>query len=355
MSRGVFGALVLLLTGLGAGGARAEDARALPQHLRDTGLYAAGSSAGSWQISADVLAFSPQYPLWSDGATKRRWIWLPPGTSVDAAAADAWDFPRGTKLWKEFSHGSVIETRYIERGQDGAWRFGSYVWTPDGKDALLAPASGIREISAAGAPNARYTIPAEGDCRACHEGAPVPVLGFSALQLSPDRDPLAPHAEKAANTVDLATLARRGLLRNLSPALLAAPPRISAATPAERAALGYLHGNCGNCHNEEGPLAVLEMTLAQRVAAPLATRDAVKRSIVNVPSQFRARGAPRDAARIEPGHLESSVIALRMKSRDPLQQMPPLGTQAVDAEALNLLARWIENLKGPASGSAHSK
>jgi hypothetical protein len=341
-----------LLTALGAGGARADDARALPRHLRDTGLYVAGSTS---EVRADVMAFSPQYPLWSDGATKRRWIWLPPGTSIDAAAADAWDFPRGTKLWKEFSHGGAIETRYLERGMDGAWRFGSYVWNAEGTDAVLAPASGIREIAAAGAPNGRYSIPAEDDCRACHEGAPVPVLGFSALQLSPDRDPLAPHAEKVANAVDLKTLASRGVLKNLSAALIARPPRIAASSPAERAALGYLHGNCGNCHNDEGPLAVLEMTLAQRVAAPPGAQDAVKRSIVDVPSQFRARGAPRDAARIEPGRLDVSVIAMRMGSRDPLQQMPPLGSQAVDAEALSLLARWIETLPAPRSGAGHAR
>ena len=61
---------------------RAADVPALPQHLRDTGLYAEG-----------VLAFSPQYPLWSDGAVKNRWIYLPPGTSIDATQPDAWEFP----------------------------------------------------------------------------------------------------------------------------------------------------------------------------------------------------------------------------------------------------------------------
>jgi hypothetical protein len=91
------------------------------------------------------------------------------------------------------------------------------------------------------------------------------------------------------------------------------------------------------------------------VAAPPGARDAVKRSIVNVPSQFRAHGAPRDADRIEPGHLDASVIAMRMGSRDPLQQMPPLGTQSVDTEALGLIARWIETLPGPVSGSGHAK
>jgi hypothetical protein len=72
-------------------------------------------------------------------------------------------------------------------------------------------------------------------------------------------------------------------------------------------------------------------------------------SIVGVESAFRPTGAPRDAARIAPGHLDGSVIALRMSSRDPLQQMPPLGTSAVDAEAVALLARWIESLPTPSS------
>jgi hypothetical protein len=310
--------------------ARADDARGIPQHLGDTGLYVGGSSS---QVSSDVLPFSPQYPLWSDGAAKRRWIWLPPGTSIDASKPDAWEFPIGTKLWKEFAHGRALETRFLERAADGNWRFGSYVWNADGSDAVLAPPTGLR---------ARYNIPSENDCRACHEGAPVVVLGFSALQLSPDRDPLAPHAERMAGSVDLRQLVARGLLRNLPQEFLVHPPRIAAANPAERAALGYLHGNCGNCHNDEGPLAVLDMTLAQRVAAPVP--GAVLRSIVGVQSQFVPAGAPADAARIAPGHLAASVIAARMSSRDPLEQMPPLGTSAVDREALALVARWIEGL-----------
>lgn len=330
-----------VLTLAGPADAHADDAigaRGLPQHLADTGLYSSGG-----EISAHVLPFSPQYPLWSDGAAKRRWIYLPPGTSIDASQPDAWEFPRGTKLWKEFSHGRAVETRYIERAPDGSWRFGSYVWNADGSDAILAPAAGVRDLSAPNAPGARYTIPSESDCRACHEGAPVPVLGFSALQLSPDRDPLAPHADTGAAVVNLRTLTARGLLAKLPPALLAAPPRIAASSPAERAALGYLHGNCGNCHNAEGPLAVLDMTLAQRVAAPAAANPVLE-SIVDVESQFHARGAPAGAPRIAPGHEATSVIALRMASRDPLQQMPPLGTTAIDAEAMRLIGRWIESL-----------
>lgn len=308
-----------------------------PLRLRDTGLYAEGSSS---RLHDGVLPFSPQYPLWSDGAAKRRWIYLPPGTSIDASNPDAWDFPRGTKLWKEFSHDRAIETRYIERGMDGEWRFASYVWNADGSDALLAPPNGIRELAVPGAPGGRYAIPARDDCRACHEGAPVPVLGFSALQLSPDRDRGSPHAEMSAPVEDLRSLVARGLLRNLPAAFLSTPPRIQAATADERAALGYLHGNCGHCHNDDGPLAVLEMTFAQRVGAAAPSTGAVLRSTVDVPSALRI-------ARVAPGHPEASALVARMHSREPLQQMPPLGTSAVDAEAMTLISRWIESLSSP--------
>ena len=62
MTRAVLSALVLLLTGLGAGGARAEPARALPQHLRDTGLFVEGSMT---DVRPDVMAFSgiPSYKI----------------------------------------------------------------------------------------------------------------------------------------------------------------------------------------------------------------------------------------------------------------------------------------------------
>jgi hypothetical protein len=330
--------LFLLLASMGVQGiVRAADTGALPEHLADTGLYVHGSTS---RLQADVLQFSPQYPLWSDGATKHRWIKLPPGTSIDAAQPDAWDFPRGTKLWKEFSLGGRVETRYIERGIDGIWRYASYVWNAEGTDALLAPAAGIRDLPVRGQ---RYSIPAQDDCRACHEAAPVPVLGFSALQLSPERDRQSPHADApdaSTQFEDLRTLAARGLLTRLPPELLANPPRIQAKNSTERAALGYLHGNCGHCHNDDGPLAVLEMSMAQRVSAK-SPADSVMRSLAGVTSQFRVPGG---AARVAPGHPESSVVALRMQSRDTRTQMPPLGTSEVDVEAMSLIGQWIESL-----------
>ncbi len=316
----------------------AHTSDAPPQRLHDTGLFSPGSTT---DIASGVLAFSPQYPLWSDGATKRRWIALPPGTSIDAAKPDAWVFPRGTRLWKEFSTGSRVETRFIERLQDGSWRYATYVWNEAGTDAVLAPADGTALVARTG--ERRYLIPSEGDCRACHEGAPVPVLGFSALQLSPDRDPLAPHAEPA-NGIDLRELATRGWLRGLPQALLERPPRIAAASPVERAALGYLHGNCAHCHGKPdaaGASVPVGVVLAQETAEPNGAA-AVVRSLIGTPSRFRPASARQPAQLVAPGASHASVLPIRMRSRDPRVQMPPLGTEVPDSEALALIERWID-------------
>jgi len=323
-----------LVAALLPGFAAASGALPLPQRLSDTGLYAPGTR----EPAAGTIAFSPQYPLWSDGTSKRRWIQLPPGASIDASRADSWEFPAGTKLWKEFAFGRAIETRMIERLADGSWRFAAYVWNDDGTDAELAPPRGI-VVAAAAAPGGRYKVPGRGDCLACHEGGATPVLGFSALQLSPDRDPLAPHAD--ANPADLRSLAARGVLRNLPQQLLDSPPRIAAASPTARAALGYLHGNCGHCHNDAGSLASLDLALQQQAAAPGASAERTLKSLLGQSSRFRAHDG-KATQRVVSGSNDSSVLAVRMKTDNPMARMPPLGVQVADLEGIALIERWIK-------------
>jgi hypothetical protein len=310
----------------------------LPQRLRDTGLYGDDGTT----VRAGVVAFAPQYPLWSDGATKRRWIHLPAGTAIDASKPDAWEFPRGTRLWKEFSQGRRAETRLIERLADGSWRFAAYAWNAEGTDAVLVHEDGLT-IDVPGAPDGRYAIPSRNDCLACHEGAAVPVLGFSALQLSPDRDPLAPHAERtSADHADLRTLVERGLVRNLPASLTATPPRIAAPTPIARAALGYLHANCGHCHNDAGTLMGVDMVLSQRVDDPIQSVSRTLKSLVNRGTRYRARdtGAVK---RFVPGHADASLVSVRMRTTNPLARMPPVGVEVVDDEGAALVDRWIQH------------
>jgi hypothetical protein len=316
--------------------AASERSAPLPQRLSDTGLYVVGAVT---TVRADHMAFAPQYPLWSDGTSKRRWIYLPPATAVDASLVDAWEFPVGTRLWKEFSYDRRVETRFIERLADGSWRFAAYVWNEAGTDAVLAAEDGaVLPISAA--PDGRYTVPSRNDCLACHDGAPVPVLGFSALQLSPDRDPLAPHAEPARKEhPNLSNLVVSGRLHNLPRHYVDQPPRIAATSSTERAALGYLHGNCGHCHNDAGALTGLELVLAQQADAAAQSSERTMQSLLGHSSRFRPQGA--DSAQRIAREGGTHVLTLRMKTNNPLARMPPLGVQQFDAEGVALVERWI--------------
>lgn len=318
-----------------------------PEHLSETGLVV---DACSGTLSAGVRPFAPRYPLWSDGAAKRRWVYLPEGARIDASDPYAWSFPVGTKFWKEFRFEERVETRYMERVADGSWLYATYLWSADGVEALRAPEGGLRAHCATER-GTRHDIPAIQDCRACHEGSPSRVLGFSALQLGSERDPEAPHAERPEpGSLDLDELLESGRLAGSEAAIRAAGRPIEARTPRERAALGYLHANCAGCHNSAGPLAALGLELEYRhEAIPPTLRTALAR-----PSRYQPTGTI-DAQRIAPGDPGRSVLYQRAASRFGPTQMPPLGTHAVDEDALALLREWIESgLAEPVTVAADS-
>jgi len=241
-------------------------------------------------------------------------------------------------LWKEFAfNGHRVETRFIERSAQG-WLFATYQWNEDETDAPLAPEFGVAR-SAEIRPGVRHSIPSRTDCLACHAASDARVLGINTLQLSADRDPNAPHAEPVPEGgVSLQALVERGLLRGLPPRYLRVPPRIDARTPTARAALGYLNTNCGICHTSTGQLASLGFSLRYSLGLPVSASPAAVLTAVGRPSHFQVPGAK---VRLAPGNPDASVLVARISSRNPVTQMPPLGTHLVDDDAVRLIRKWI--------------
>lgn len=315
---------------------------ALPQRLSETGLFVEGSTQ---QVLQGVLAYEPQFGLWTDGAAKRRWIYLPPGQGIDVAQADSWQFPAGTRLWKEFAFGRAVETRFMELQADGQWRYATYVWRPDGRDAVLAPVDGIADLPVPGAPGGRATIPSRADCLVCHDNGATPVLGFSALQLSTGGS-TAPvgNQNSQAPQVDLPQLLRARLLRNVAPQWSKSQPDIPATDAVERAALGYLHGNCGYCHNDTGPLASLDLSLLQSADASTRSRARTLQTLLRTMGRYRDSAAPQLVQRVVAGDPTASILLHRMRSTSPSARMPPLGVSRPDNDATRLIERWIRSL-----------
>ena len=314
---------------------------AAPSRLGETGLYLPGQPGS---VDPANRPYSPQYPLWSDGASKARWVFLPRGTAIDTSDPNEWKFPVGTRFWKQFTfNGRKVETRFLWRASAERWVFATYVWNDEGTDAVLAPEAGVRNAADLGGGRS-HTIPGVADCRTCHgEAHPAP-LGFNALQLSDDRDPNAIHGEPLTPAMTtLASLDAAGLLAPARPELVTKPPRIRTHDPDTRAILGYFAANCGHCHSRGGDIAYQGPSLK---SGDVVDGDAVAAALLAQPTTWQVPGQPEGHSfmldREEP---EASAMLVRMKSRRPSSQMPPLGTVMRDEEAVAAVSKWIS--RGP--------
>ena len=292
---------------------------ALPTRLSETGLFASAHGA----LPSDrVRAYEPAFPLWSDGASKRRWIDLPPSARIDTSDPDDWRFPVGTRFYKEFARdGHRLETRVLFKWgpADGDWSGAAYVWLDDQSDAIIAP-EGARDVDVSG-----YDVPSAAECGACHGGRRSHVLGFSAIQLGAN----------AGAPSSLDDLQRAGALS------AAVDVPAVAGDETERRVLGYLHANCGHCHNARRPRRA-----GARCYDPERTLD------LSLPlaAVGRARAAPVYASAvpewITPGDPERSRLLSLLARRGARLHMPPLATEHIDQQGVELVRAWITGLDG---------
>ena len=308
-----------------------------PERLSETGLYVS-DQVGT--VAPENRPFSPQYPLWTDGAKKTRWVYLPDGARIDASDQYAWEVPVGTKFWKEFQFsGRKVETRMIWRASVRDWVFATYVWNEEGTDAVLAPTAGLRGVAQL-APGKRHDIPSATDCTACHGTTRPGPLGFNALQLSPDRDPNAIHAEPLeAGMVTLETLLVEQRVSHAPPDWATHAPRVETSNPRTRSVLGYLVANCGGCHNGRGEIAALGPVL--RYEDLLRDADRVAASFVDQPTKWQLPGRIEGSVLVTTDSPDQSALLARLRSRSPSSQMPPLGTVLRDTEAVQAVTDWI--------------
>jgi hypothetical protein len=118
------------------------------------------------------------------------------------------------------------------------------------------------------------------------------------------------------------------------------PPRIATRDPETRALLGYLAANCGACHNGSDEIAVVGPSL--KFSDLMADGDAVAARLVNHRTSWQVPGvAEGQSVLIDPRLPDQSAMLVRMRSRRPSSQMPPLGTVLRDEDAVTALRQWI--------------
>ena len=366
-----------------------------PKLLSQTGLF---TSTEGHQVAPGLIPYSVNAPLWSDGAAKDRYIYLPPTTAETGEEKPAtiamtntrgWNFPDRTVLVKSFAWEDPsdthsrrwIETRLLTK-QQGEWVGYSYAWNDQQTDATLVETQGSdREFVVRSSNNEMqkqaWRFPSRTECMVCHSRAANYVLGLSTLQMNKEHEYGGMQANQLEVLAYLGSLQvawsadakkRLGeLLKASGVEEVAVPARVkeltsgqsaSAILPAElpihwagafpklvdpydeqqdlaTRARSYLHANCAQCHVDAGGgNSQFDLEFTKPLGDAKLVNELPLHHKFDIP----------DARLIASGDPNRSVLVRRLAIRGT-GQMPQLATTKVDSRAVELLREWISQLK----------
>ncbi len=299
-----------------------------------------------------VVPYDINSPLFSDYATKHRFVWLPPGESMTYSAGGVFEMPVGSVIIKTFSYlddlrpgkataERLVETRLLVHRADG-WEGHVYVWNEEQTEAELRIAGGrvpVQWVHTDGKPRElSYLVPNTNQCKGCHEADDVVTpIGIQARHLNRDYDA----GGGAAN--QLVSLTEVGYLTG-APADPAEAPRApvwddpDSGTVNQRAR-AWLDINCAHCHSPVGPARTsgLDLTIEQTNPADY--------GVCKAPIAAGPGTGGREYG-IVPGEPDLSIMMFRLESIEPEIRMPELLRQLVHDESLVLMREWIGAMKG---------
>lgn len=291
------------------------------------------------QIPSDgVVLYTLNSPLFSDYASKLRFIKLPAGQSVSYNPDSVLQFPVGTAIVKTFYYPidernpkkgrRLMETRVLLHEAKG-WVALPYIWNKEQTDAVLEVAGGSDQVSwidgAGKKQSFEYQVPNMNQCKGCHER-------------SGEMTPIGPSVRQLNDGHQLQNWSTTGLLKGLPKDHIPALVNYSDASASlDDRVKAYLDINCAHCHNSTGPA---------RSSGLYLTWDSQDRTAYGF---FKApvaagRGSGNLSYDIVPGKPEQSILHYRMASRDPGVMMPELGRQLTHHEGVELVRSWIASL-----------
>ncbi|MBB3033277.1 SO2930 family diheme c-type cytochrome [Alteriqipengyuania lutimaris] len=266
-----------------------------------------------------VTPYRLNMPLFSDGADKHRFVYVPDGAPVDHGEQGLLQFPVGSALIKTFAFGErKIETRVLLHRANG-WIALPYVWNEEQTQATLALAGKRVPVTTPSGEDISYRVPNKNQCKECHglQGAVTPigpkVRNLSAAWL----ESFLGTVPEGADTMPLWE------------------DRASAQTAA--AARAYLDVNCAHCHRPGSTASNSGLDLRWETDDPHAIGIG-KRPVA------AGRGSGGLMFDIVPGDPEASILVYRMASDEPGVAMPELGKATVHEEGVALVESWIAGM-----------
>lgn len=298
--------------------------------------------------SLNVIPYEPASSLFTDYASKKRFIWMPNGVAGSYVADNKiLDFPVGTVLIKTFYYTTIqpnnttkiIETRLMIRHADG-WKFYEYVWNDEQTDAILLAGVDFTNGSSKNITFTKpsgeiittdYRIPSDAECFACHKINEIAVpIGVKPQNLNHS------YTYGTSNKNILQKLVEQGYLQSYPSTIASTVDYHDTTQPLDLRLRSYLDINCAHCHQDEArcyyrPIRFpfSQTNVDSKIGICLEADEPINSTLLKI---------------ITPGNYSKSIMHFRMSSNDESERMPLLGRTIVHDEGVALLQEYISSL-----------
>lgn len=311
--------------------------------------------------SLNVIPFAPASILFSDYAHKKRFVWMPEGTSATYDGDNkVLTLPVGAALIKTFYYDNVqpsnttriIETRIMIRKASG-WIFAEYVWNDDQTEAFLDMAGSYTALSWKDdndvIKSVNYRIPTEVQCITCHKaktvvnGVDVNVyvpIGIKPQNLNFNYNYGALSKNQLTHWMEI------GYLEN-SFSLPTAENTVvdynDTSKPISLRARSYVDINCSHCHQTDRHCDYRPMRFAFSETGNATTGLAnMGVCVATSDTQDFPAGLSKVVA---PGNINKSMLYYRINTTNESYRMPLHGRTLIHEEGVALMKDWIDSLE----------
>jgi uncharacterized repeat protein (TIGR03806 family) len=282
-----------------------------------------------------IVAYDVNVSLYADGAEKHRFVYVPPGTKIQAEA-DRFVVPIGAYLIKNFYYPNdardlsqgirIVETRFLVKRSNG-FDVSTYVWNDDQTDAVVSGGNvnvSTRFIDQSGVLHHDYFhVPGTSTCQTCHQER---ALGLRTRQLDH------PDTYDDGTTDQIDHLIAAGVLDSAPPSGIVLTDPFGDGDLDSRAR-SYLDANCAHCHAQGGE------AYGTHVLWDYENTDADHR-----PTCKPVHAVAGNDRVIVPGKPDQSEFLSRMLAADPCARMPQGPTHHPDGAAVAVLSQWVERM-----------